>query len=60
MGRAQEAAGNPAADPLREFETTLQAPLQAWVLQRMERRFTLRPMHTDAQGFVVVDLAARR
>ena len=48
------------ADPVKAFQTTLQAPLQAWILQRLDQRFRLRPIHRDRQGFVVVRLDPRR
>jgi hypothetical protein len=50
---------NPSVDPLQAFEKTLQAPLQAWILQRLDQRFRLRPIFRDRQGFVVVQLDPR-
>jgi hypothetical protein len=49
----------PAADPLRLFKRTLQAPLQAWVLKELDTRFRVRPIYRDTQGFLVVELGRR-
>ncbi len=50
---------HPAADPLQEFATTLQAPLQAWVLRELDRRFQLVPIRSDPDGLMVVELHRR-
>lgn len=47
-------------DPLRAFASSLQTPLQGWILQRLDERFNLRPIHGDSQGFIVAELGARR
>lgn len=64
MDRATLAAlatlrAHPSADPLKLFAHTAQAPLEGWALQRIERRFALRPIHRDPTGLVVVELGRR-
>jgi hypothetical protein len=59
-GALLELRRHPSADPLEQFANTLQAPLQAWILQRLDRSFRLRPIYRDRQGFVVVQLDPRR
>ena len=36
------------------------APIQLWTLAQIARRFTLKPIHRDQAGFVVVELTPRR
>jgi hypothetical protein len=59
-GALLELRRHPSADPLEQFANTLQAPLQAWILQRLDRSFRLRPIYRDRQGFVIVQLDPRR
>ena len=60
--RAQPAR-DPLADPIpvngRDSVLGLLAPLQQWALQVIGRRFDLRVVARDGQGFVVVALAPR-
>jgi len=52
---------NPAVDPLtRSAPVSKISRLQAYALQQIDRRFRLRPIRRDGQGFVVVELRARR
>ncbi|HEY1595853.1 MAG TPA: hypothetical protein VGF74_10695 [Thermoleophilaceae bacterium] len=55
----QAIRAHPNADPLKEFYGSLQTPLQGWELQQIERRFTLKPIHRDGQGFIVAELAPK-
>lgn len=45
------------ADPIA---TSLLAPLQQWVLQRIGERYDLAVLHRDTEGFVVAALTPRR
>jgi hypothetical protein len=49
----------PSRDVLARPEGAL-APLQQWALQRIDRRFRLRPVARTARGFTVVALRPRR
>lgn len=50
----------PSRDPLdRRVTGSSLAPLQQWVLQRIGRRFDLRTIERDDEGFVVAELTAR-
>lgn len=46
----------PSRDPFADPVGGSLAPLQAWVLQRLGRRFDLEVIHRDDQGFVVAAL----
>jgi hypothetical protein len=46
-------------DPIAHPVGSQLAPLQQWVLQGIGRRFDLKVIHRDAQGFVVATLAPR-
>jgi hypothetical protein len=46
--------GYPLAHPLDDGNTQLE-----WILRQLDARFTLRPIDTTSDGFVVVALAAR-
>jgi hypothetical protein len=50
---------HPARDVLATPEPAL-APLQQWALQRIDRRFRLRPVARASGGFTVVALRPRR
>jgi hypothetical protein len=50
---------HPSRDVLARPEPAL-APLQQWALQRIDRRFRLRPVARAAGGFTVVALRPRR
>jgi hypothetical protein len=50
------------AQPSRDIiahPLTMLAPLQQWALQRIDRRFRLRPVARAGQGFTVVELSPR-
>jgi hypothetical protein len=49
----------PSRDPISNPLASPLAPLQQWVLQRMSRRFDLKVVHMDDQGFVIATLTPR-
>jgi hypothetical protein len=51
----------PSRDPLAHSSSGLKlAPLQEWAFQRIGRRFDLKVIHRDDQGFAVATLVPRR
>ncbi len=51
----------PSRDTLTDpIATSLLAPLQQWVLQRIGERYDLAVLHRDTEGFVVAALTPRR
>jgi hypothetical protein len=64
-GRAEKVIAvlkaHPSIDPLDEGGPLASdlAPLQRWALRWIAARFTLRPIHRDSHGFIVVELQRR-
>ena len=62
-GPARKVLAALRADPSRDVLATpgsVLAPLQEWALQRIDRRFRLRPVARGPGDFTVVELAPRR
>jgi hypothetical protein len=55
----EQIRAHPAADPLKEFYGSLRTSLQGWILQQLDRRFRIEPIHRDSVGFIVARLAPR-
>ena len=53
-----ELRAHPSRDVIAHPDPAL-APLQQWALQRIDRRFRLRPVARSSGGFTVVTLVPR-
>lgn len=55
----QTIRAHPGLDPLKAFYGSFGTTLQGWLLQQLDKRFTIKPIYRDPVGFIVAELAPR-